>query len=402
MKRVVVIGAGASGIISAIKASENNNVILLDGNDKCGKKILLTGNGRCNYWNSNVCLEQYEADNKNVLEEIISEKNKMDTYSFLESLGIYPKIKNGYYYPYSNQSASIREILDREIKKSKIDFRYGIKVKEIIKDIDKFIITLENDSEIIADKVIIATGSKACPKTGSDGSGYDFAKKLGHKVNLVTPALTQLISSGKFLKEWENIRCDAKVTLIVNGKKKKEDIGEIQLTSSGISGICTFNISGLASKNLALGNKVEVLINFMPNLENNFYNWIEDRAKKMKDKTIEELFESIFNYKLMFVLLRAANISKNCKWDELNELEKRTLCDKIEKFKLDIIKTESFEKAQVCTGGVSLDEVSPKSLESCIIPGLFFVGEILDVDGKCGGFNLAFAWISGYLAGRGV
>ena len=401
MSKVVIIGAGASGIIAALKASENNEVILLEGNDKCGKKILLTGNGRCNYWNDNICLEQYETDCRENLEVVLSEGNKEDTLRFLDSLSIYPKIKNGYYYPYSNQAASIREVLDREIKKSKIDFRTEFRVKDVILDNDKFIVISENNEKIKADKVIIATGSKSYPKTGSDGIGYDFAKNLGHKVNTVAPALTQLISSGKFLKEWENIRCDAKVTLIVNNKKVKDDSGEIQLTQNGISGICTFNISGLAAKNLDLGNKVEVIINFMPHLEN-LYSWIEDRAKSMKDKTIEELFESVFNYKLMFVLLKRANVSKDNKWLSLDEKGKKALCDQIESFKLEILGTGDYDKAQVCTGGVSFKEINPNTFESNIVPGLYFTGEILDVDGKCGGFNLAFAWISGYLAGRGV
>jgi len=402
MTKVIIIGAGASGIIAALKASENNDVVLLEGNDKCGKKILLTGNGRCNYWNDNISLEQYEKDNKNNLKDILSEANKNDTYIFLDKLGIYPKIKNGYYYPYSNQAASIRELLEREIKKRKIDFRTSSKVKDVVKENEKFFIVLENGEKIRADKVVLATGSKSYPKTGSDGLGYELAEKLGHKVNAVTPALTQLISTGKFLKDWENIRCDAKVSLIINDKKVKEDLGEIQLTANGISGICTFNVSGMASKNLALGNKVEATINFMPHLGNNLYDWLDDRAKKMQDKTIEELFESVFNYKLMFTLLKLANISKDSKWNDLSEEKKRNLCDKIENFKLEIKGTESFEKAQVCTGGVSLSEINPTNFESTIVPGLFFTGELLDVDGKCGGFNLAFAWISGYLAGRGV
>lgn len=402
MKNVVVIGAGASGIIAALKAIKNNNVILIDGNDKCGKKILLTGNGRCNYWNSDISLDQYETDDKEALNSILTEENKANTLSFLDSLGIYSKIKNGYYYPYSNQAASIREILEREIKKSKVNFRGGVKVKNVSKNNESFKVTLENNDVIIADKVIIATGSKAYPKTGSDGLGYEFARKFGHKINSVLPTLTQLKSSGKFLKEWENIRCDAQVSLVVNDKKIKEDLGEIQLTGTGISGICTFNISGLASKNLAMKNKVEVIINFLPHLEGNLYNWINDRALKLKDKTVEEIFESIFNYKLLFVFLKLAGISKDKRWSELSEKSKRDLCAIIESFKLDIIGTESFDKAQVCTGGVLLSEVNPTNLESKIVPGLFFTGEILDVDGKCGGFNLAFAWISGFLAGRGV
>ncbi|MBE5813404.1 MAG: NAD(P)/FAD-dependent oxidoreductase [Clostridiales bacterium] len=402
MKKIAIIGAGASGIIAALKASEKNQVILIDGNDKCGKKILLTGNGRCNYWNSDICIEQYETDNKETLKEILSEENKSETLNFLDSIGIYPKVKNGYYYPFSNQAASVREILDKEIKKRNIDVKYGNKVKEVIKQNDSFVITLENNEKIYADKVVVATGSKAYPKTGSDGFGYEIADSFGHNINMVVPALTQLKSNEKFLKDWENVRCDAKVSLFVDGQKLKEDVGEIQLTANGISGICVFNISGLASKNISFGKRVEVEINFLPHLENNFYEWLENRAKKMQDRTIEEILESIFNYKLMFVLLKQANIAKDKKWNELNENSKKALCEKVENFRLNITDTESFDKAQVCTGGVSMCEINPVNFESKIMPNLYFIGEVLDVDGKCGGFNLAFAWISGYIVGRGI
>lgn len=402
MKKIAIIGAGASGTIAALKASEKNEVVLIDGNDKCGKKILLTGNGRCNYWNDEISLDRYETDDRSVLEKILSLDNKNDTLDFLYSIGIYPKIKNGYYYPFSNQATSIREILFKELKRRNVDFRASSKVREVMKQSDNFIITLDNDERIFADKLIIATGSKAYPKTGSDGLGYKFAEKFGHKVNDVTPALTQLIANEKFLNDWENIRCDAKVTLVVNGKCVKEDCGEIQLTSKGISGICVFNVSGFASKNLALGNKVDVVINFLPHLENNFYAWIDDRANKMPERTIEELLESIFNYKLMFVLLKLANVSKDKKWGQLDDKSKKSLCSVVENFNLHIVGTESFDKAQVCTGGISLTEINPYNMESNIVSNLYFTGEILDVDGMCGGFNLAFAWISGYLAGRGV
>ena len=296
----------------------------------------------------------------------------------------------------------IIHVIIKEIKKRNIDFKTGSKAKDVVKQNGSFVITLESNEKIWADKVVIATGSKAYPKTGSDGFGYEIADKFGHNINMVVPALTQLKANEKFLKDWENVRCDAKVTLVVDGEKLKEDVGEIQLTANGISGICVFNISGLASKNISFGKRVEVIINFVPHLENNFYSWFNDRAQKMKDRTIEELLESIFNYKLMFVLLKQACIDKDKKWNELNENSKKALCDKIENFRLNIIDTESFDKAQVCTGGVSLNEINPDNFESKIESDLYFAGEVLDVDGKCGGFNLAFAWISGYIIGRGI
>ncbi len=399
MSTVAVVGAGAAGIVAALRACKKHRVILLDGNDKCGKKILLTGNGRCNYWNSDVCAHMYETDNTEHLEAILSKDNVQTCLGYLEKLGIYPKIKNGYYYPYSNQAASIREIFQKKIDNSSIEFKTNFKVTDIKKQNDGFVLTSDNGKTVKCDKVIIAAGSKAAPKTGSDGSGYVLAKKAGHSINSVLPALTGLVSSGKFLKEWEKIRCDAKVRLFSNGKFVKEDTGEIQLTSTGISGICTFNISGSAAKCIERREKVTVKINFMPHLENGFYDWFSKRCEMLSDYTLEEALESIFNYKLMFVFLKIAGISKDDIWSRLPENKKRTLCRTIEEFNLDISGTENFERAQVCTGGIPLCEVNPYTMESNICDGLYLAGEVLDVDGRCGGYNLAFAFISGYIAG---
>lgn len=399
MSTVAVIGAGASGIIAALKASKKHRVILLDSNDKCGKKILLTGNGRCNYWNSDLNISMYESDNKEQLEAILTESNISGVLRYLERIGIYPRIKNGYYYPFSNQAASIREIFQKKIDNSNIEFKTNFKVTDIKNSGNGFVLTSVTGKTVECDKVIIATGSKAASKTGSDGNGYTLAKKSGHSINTVLPALTGLMSSGKFLKEWEKIRCDAKVSLFADGKFVKEDIGEIQLTSSGISGICTFNISGMVAKCMENGKKVSVKINFMPNLEEGFYGWFSNRCAILSDPTIEEALESIFNYKLMFVLLKIAGISKDDSWYKLSENKKQMLCKTIEEFNLDISGTEGFERAQVCTGGVPLGEVNPYTMESTVQSGLYFAGEILDVDGRCGGYNLAFAFISGYIAG---
>lgn len=401
MSKVAVIGGGASGMIAAIKASDNHEVILLEANDKCGKKILLTGNGKCNYWNSDISLDNYNTDDIDILNEIISKNNQKEVLSFLENLGIYPKIKNGYYYPYSNQASSVRTLLLNEIERRKIKIIYNFKVESIIKDENNFIIKNDTD-EIVCDKVILSTGSCASPKTGSDGSGYELAKLLNHSINLVTPSLVQLKGNESYFKEWNGVRCDSKVTLFIDNKKEKEELGEIQLTDYGISGICTFNISGLATKNLELGKKVVVKINFLPSLNNSFYDWFTKRNNNIPNYTIEELLESVIPYKLMFVLLKKANIDKTKNWNELTEEEKIKLSNMIEDFEIEITGYHSFDRCQVATGGVSLKEIKPNTMESTVTPNLYLVGELLDVDGKCGGFNLAFAFISGYLAGRGV
>lgn len=400
MKTVAIIGAGASGMIAALNISNDYNVILLDSNDKCGKKILLTGNGRCNYWNECINCDMYETDDKTALNNILSASDEVLNY--LDTLGIYPKIKNGYYYPYSNQATSVRELFGRQIEEKNIDFRTNFKVLNISKKDGEFLIKSVDGKMVTANKVILATGSKAFSKTGSDGSGYELAKSLGHRVNAVSPALTGIVSTGKFLKDWEKIRCDACVNLFVDKKKVKSDTGEIQLTSTGISGICTFNVSGVASKSLMQNKKVSAEINFMPHLEEGFYSWISNRTSQMGNATLEKVLESVFNYKLMFVLLKKAGVSKDDVWHRLSMDKKQSLADTVEKFYLDITDVEGFDKSQVCTGGVPLAEVNSHSMESKITPDLYITGELLDVDGRCGGYNLAFAFISGYIAGKNI
>ncbi|MBQ8902170.1 MAG: aminoacetone oxidase family FAD-binding enzyme [Bacilli bacterium] len=397
MSKVVVIGAGASGIIASLKASQKNEVLLIDGNSQCGKKLLVTGNGKCNYWNEDVSLKNYFTSDTDVLNKILEHKNKVLDY--LYSLGIYPKVKNGYYYPASGLAASIREIFERELDRCNVKTLYNTKVLNIEKNTDKFIITTEYEA-IEADKVIIATGSKAAPKTGSDGACYEIIKNFGHKVNKVLPALVGLKTNDKSIKEWAGVRSDVKISLFIDNKNVIEESGEIQLTEDGISGICTFNISGVVSKALYENKNVLVKINFVPSIEN-FYDFFEERNEKLNNRTIEELLESILNYKLTSVILKKSRIKKDCYWDNLTNNEKLILIKNITDFDLEINSTNSYDKAQVCTGGIPLNEIN-NNMESIYQNGLYLIGEILDVDGKCGGFNLAFAFITGYLAGKSI
>ena len=396
MSKVVVIGAGASGIVAALTASDNNEVTLIDGNDKCGKKILITGNGKCNYWNENINIDNYYSSDSNKLEKILNYKNEV--LSYLESLGIYPKIKNGYYYPLSGVATSIREIFESELKRKKIDLKHNTKVLNIKKEDNKFIIETTNE-KIISDKVIIATGSKACPKTGSVGLGYDLAKYFGHTINPVLPALVGLKTNDS-VKEWSGVRTDASLSLYIDNNLVKKEDGEIQLTEDGISGICTFNLSSLVSKSLYKNKKVLMKINFMPSISD-LCEFMENRNKMLSKRTIEELLESLLNYKLTTVILKKSNIKKDSYWNKLNVNEKKLLCQNISNFELPINATNSYDKAQVCTGGISLKEIND-DMSSIYDSNLYFTGEILDVDGKCGGFNLSFAFITGYIAGKSV
>ena len=407
MKNVIVIGAGASGLIAAIYAkSKGNNVILLEKNEICGKKILATGNGRCNFWNEDQRLEHYRSSNFEKIEKIINNKNIEEILNFFVKIGIEHKIKNGYYYPNSNQAISIKKALELEAKKQNVIIKTDSEVVDLKKEKDDFKVILKNGQEIISNSVILATGSKAAPKTGSDGIGYQICKKFNHTIVKPLPALVQLKADGKFLKDWEGIRTDVLVKLYENGKKIGEEIGEIQLTNYGISGICVFNLSGRVSRGLNENKKENVRINFLNSLNINsskdFIEWMNKRNLLVKDRSIFELLEGVLNYKLVNVLLKKSKINNNMKWEKLSLSSKNDLAENITSFELDIIGTNSFDKAQVCSGGIPLNEIDVNDMQSLKVKGLYIIGELLDVDGDCGGYNLEWAWITGMIAGSRV
>lgn len=403
--KVIVIGGGASGLVSAIFAAKGGNeVVILERNNTCGKKILMTGNGKCNYWNSSQDLEHYHSMNKELLPQIITSKIQDEVKNFFETIGIVPKIKNGYYYPYSNQATSIQTALILEAKLSSVKIENDIYVEDIIKQENNYYIKT-NNKDYLADKVIIATGSKAAPKTGSDGNGYELVKRLGHSIIKPLPALVQLKGRENYFKEWAGIKQDVKVSLLENDMFIKKEIGEIVLTDYGISGICIMQLSGLIARGLDSGKKETVIINFAPwigDTTEDFINWTEERSKKVLNRNITELLDGILNYKLVNLLIKKSKIKQEAKWQELNENSKIILARNIMTFHQEIVATNSFDKAQVCSGGVPLTEINIKTMESLKNKGLYIVGELLDVNGDCGGYNLGFAWMSGILAGKDI
>lgn len=402
MKKVIVVGGGASGIISAIFAQiSGNDVTIIERNDTLGKKLLVTGNGKCNYFNQDMNLKHYHGTYTNGLDNIINQENINNILNFFDDIGIEPKIKNGYFYPSSNQAISIQNALIRKCNELNINIQLNTCVEYINYLDNEFV--LNTDKGIFkCDKVIVSTGSKAMPKTGSDGMGYNFLKKFGHDIIKPLPALVQLIGKGNYFKEWDGIRTDCYVSLYSDNVKFNEEYGEIQLTDYGVSGICIFQLSGLASRFLDDGKNVYITINFLPFIKTNIQDYLESRNKKLSNPSISDLLDTILNYKLVNTILKLCNIDRLTKWNELDDKLKKQLCENLINFKLDIIGTNGFDICQVCSGGVSLEEINTCTMESKIQKSLYVTGEIIDIFGDCGGYNLAFAWISGMIAGINV
>lgn len=406
MSKVVIVGGGASGLVAAIYAARNrNDVLILEKKEVVGKKILATGNGRCNYFNSDQNIEHFKSAENERIKDVINKENQNEILDFFYDIGIEPKIKNGYYYPLSNQAVTVRDALLKEAQMSNVEIKTETNVQNITKEGQKFAI-FNSEEKIYADKVILACGSKAALKNDYDANGYKLCEEFGINIVKPLPALVQLKGKEKFFKKWNGIRADAKVELYENGIKKIEDVGEIQLTDYGISGICVFNLSGMAIRGLDKGNKEQVKINFLFNIglneKEDFVKWMDMRNERIQDRTICELLYGVLNKKLVDILLKEANVDESLVWNNLSEKEKIEFARMIVDLKIDITGSNSFDKAQVCSGGVSLKEMNLLTMESKKVQDLFIVGELLDVNGDCGGYNLEWAWITGMIAGKSV
>ena len=400
MKEVVIIGGGASGLTAAITAARNGkDVTLIERNNKCGKKILITGNGRCNFWNTDEDISHYHSSNPNLLKEFITDERKNSILKFFDSLGLTYKTKNGYYYPFSNQAFTVENALLLECKKLNIKIINDITVEKIIKK-ECFIIN-PGQENIKAKNIIMATGSKASPKTGSDGLGYELAKSLGHNIITPLPSLVQLKGNEIYFKNWSGIRTDVKASLLINNNYIKSETGEIQLTNYGLSGICIFNLSGEATKALNQNKNVIISINLLP-LTNNPKTLLQTLNKNSYHKTISELLEGILHYKLVDIVLKKAGLKRDLLLNTLTDNELNNLIKTLTDFQIKILDTHTLDHAQVCSGGIPLTEINSKTLESLKVKNLYFTGEIIDIDGDCGGYNLGWAWMSGIIAGKNV
>lgn len=395
---IVVIGAGASGLTAAIEIAKKNKVTIVERYDNCAKKILVTGNGRCNYWNEDFDSRHFNSNNKDFILKVNTLENQRSVLDFFESIGIVPFIKNGYYYPMSMQASSIRNALLLEARKRGVKIINNANVIEIKKVNDKFLLMTTNGG-ILCDKVIVATGSNSYYK--EENLGYTLCKSLGHNIIKVMPSLVQLVGNDNYFKDWAGVRSNVRVKISVDSNILKKEEGEVMLTDYGVSGICIFNLSSIANKALDLNKKVIVHINFFPQISN-IYSFLEERNKILINRNLEEFFEGILNSKLIKIILYKTNLDKNKRWEELNEIEKKSLCDNLTNFKVNIISSKSFDSSQVCLGGIDTSEVNPETMESKLCKNLYIIGEVLDVDGDCGGYNLGFAWLSGIIAGRSV
>lgn len=401
--QVLVIGGGASGMTAAItSARQGKKVMILEKMNCLGKKILATGNGKCNFTNRHQNISCYGDCEEAFLNKAFSKFSWEDAIDWFHDMGVLAKERDGYWYPRSGQAATILHALEREIKRLRIE----VHTEEVVTDIsfsekrNGFIVTSAK-GDYLAKNVILATGGMASPVHGSSGDGYDFVKVFGHTVIPPVPALTSLILAEKCTKDWTGVRLQGEVTLCDDSERVlAKDRGEIQMVNYGISGIPVFQISRYAARACKEQKKLWLYLDSMTEFSmEQIQKELLSGKERNPAQSMGDLLEGLMHQKMASILLKRAGIKVAASAGEISAAELYVLAKEIKQMKLAVKDVSDFTKAQVTCGGVSTVEVGSESMESAKQKGLYIIGELLDVDGICGGYNLQWAWTSGYLAG---
>ena len=405
---LIVLGGGASGLIAAITAKDlGMDVAIVEGTDRIGKKLLTTGNGRCNISNSSIKppFINFHSNNNNFFDFALNSMTVEDTKIFFLNLGLpLIELENKKIYPQSLQASSVIDIFRLALEDRNIPIYNNFKVNSIINKKNKFKLSTKNNEydSISCGKLIISCGGKSAIKTGSDGSAYNIVKNLGHKIITPTPSIVQLKLQHKSLKALSGIKFNGYAEVISNEKSFRKEFGEILFTDYGISGPPILQISGTASRLLSKGKDVYITVDMMPEKSiNDIENFLEGHFAVFSHRAVIDSLIGIINKKLIPIILKEAGITelhKPC--SELTWQEKKKLFSLMKCWKFKFLETNGFSSAQVTAGGIDTKDINNTTLESNLVKNLYFCGEILDVDGDCGGFNLQWAWSSGFLAGK--
>ncbi len=414
-KKVIVAGGGASGLVAAVTAAENGaRVTVLEHKDRGGKKILMTGNGKCNLTNMSDVHGKYYSSDTASLEQIYDTLVRFDaqeTRKFFQRLGLYTKEKrDGGVYPVSEQASIVLNVLRSACGRLGVTIRTDCALTAVLPKKNGGIARVmqegRNAQEIAYDRLILATGGKAAPVSGSDGSGYALAKSLGHRIIEPLPALVQLRCEGGFFKALSGVRAQGTVRLLIDGTEIAAETGELQLTDYGISGIPVFQLSRLASRALYDGKRCEASLDFISYIfgsnaldSRKIDSKIEENMNFFPDKTVEEYLSGLVHKKIAAVVCKQNGIAAGVTIRQAGEEKVRRCIKLLSDFRVRVAAPKSFDSAQVCCGGVALQEVDEHFM-SRRCHGLYLAGELLDCDGICGGFNLQWAWATGHIAGE--
>lgn len=403
---IVVLGGGASGLTAAITAKDFGlDVAVIEGTDRIGKKILTTGNGRCNITNSLIGFpfSNYHSQNDGFFIKTLSKFSVEDTKAFFLNLGLpIIELEKGKNYPQSLQASSVVDILKISLEEREIPLYSSYKVKSIHKSKGKFVLSTGNeDSPVIkCKKLIMACGGKSAPKTGSDGLAYTLAKNFGHSIVEPSPAIVQLKLNHPRLKALSGIKFNGFAEVICDGKILRKEFGEVLFTDYGISGPPILQLSREASLGCLNKKDVKIVVDMMPEKsQKDVEDFLDGHFAIFACREVINSLIGIVNKKMIPIILKEAGIDdlhKPCY--ELTWQEKKALIKLMKAWEFKCTGTNGFNAAQVTTGGIDTKEVDSETLQSKLVDNLYFCGELLDVDGDCGGFNLQWAWSSGFVA----
>lgn len=402
MQRVLVVGGGASGLVAAIFAArEGAKVTILERTNRVGKKILATGNGRCNITNIDCHIRNFHGTNPKFALGALTAFDQNMTIQFFEELGISHKVESGgKVYPLSDQATSVLDVIRMEIERLNIETLVDKEVENIYKDKKGFKVQCGDQTTYYSDAVIMATGGKATPNLGSNGSGLPILAGLGHKIVTPFPSLVQIILDTQVVRKIKGVKIQGKVT-VSDGASIQEELGEILFTEDGISGPPVFQISRMVSFSGMKNNKCKVELDLFPDHAfDELEVMIQMRMAYQPQRALGDFLIGLINKRLIPELLKEAKLSdmkRLC--SSLSPREVISLVNVFKGWKFIATGTRTWANAQVMAGGISTDEVCPKTLQSKKVPGIYIVGELLDIDGDCGGFNLQWAWASAYVAG---
>lgn len=394
-KRIAVIGGGASGVCAAIEAKSRDasvEVTIFERMPKILKKILATGNGRCNFANENLSPSHFFGDALFLRKVLTS--SYADTENYFRSLGLLTYTEDGRLYPRSQQASALRNLLEEKLSDLGVKIITECPVNELKQSKNGFLVNGE-----FFDAVIVSGGGKASPVQGSDGSCYALLRSVGHSTTDLYPALCGLTTKDKTLNSLKGVRAEGKASLYCSNSLLGEESGEIQFTDKGISGIPIMNLSHLCKSNKDLSLVIDLC-------ENISFTELREHLSLVKgdspDIECEMVLNGLVNSKLGFAVLNKSGIKAHTKIKELNKLQINTLCETLKGLTFDITGTRGFDVAQITCGGIKTEEIDPCTMMSRLVDGLFVCGEILDIHGDCGGYNLHLAWTTGRIAGNGA
>ncbi|MEI8349930.1 MAG: NAD(P)/FAD-dependent oxidoreductase [Candidatus Omnitrophota bacterium] len=406
---VIVVGAGPAGMMAAIRAGERNRkVLLLEQKCSPGKKLLISGNGRCNLTNS--CdvkdfLEKFSRS-RYFLRNAFAKFFNTDLILFFENSGLKLKIEEGgRVLPKSDRAKDILYVLQEHLKNNHVRIIFGERVREITLNNKKIdgVVTYSN-KYFLAARVVVATGGLSYPETGSTGDGYAIAEKLGHSIVPLSPALVPIFIKENFVKDWQGVALEnAHVTLFAAGKKIDEKSGDLIYTHFGLSGPVVFDLSASVYDVLRCGNAVELAINFLPGLDfKQLDNALLDECRKYPGKSVKNMLKRFLIHRLIGRFLEHCGINENINVNQITSEERKKIIKSLSDFRLTVKGVMPINDAIVTRGGISTKEINPKTMESRLINGLFFAGEIIDVDAKTGGYNMQAAFSTGWVCGDSI